>query len=214
MEFGIKKCGILVLKRGKVDKVNSRGLSLLDGKLMKTIDEEEYKYLGILEYDIVKEKEMKLEFVRQYKRMLRLILRYTLNGKNKIKAINSWTVAIMRYFAGVLEWRFDKLIELDRKTRKLLTMHKALHLKSDVDGLYVSRKEGGRGLVSCESATGSEENNLGWYLKNLNESLLQEVKHFRILNLRESVSKKDFKKSLNKKRVENWKEKQNVWTVY
>ena len=52
--------------------------------------------------------------------------------------------------------------ELDRKTRNLLTMHKELHPKSDVDRLYVSRKEGGRGLVSCESTIKSEENNLGW----------------------------------------------------
>ena len=77
MKFGIKKCGILVLKRGKVDKVNSRGLNVLNRKLMKTIDEEEYKYLGILEYDKLKEKEMKTEFVREYKRRLRLLLRYT-----------------------------------------------------------------------------------------------------------------------------------------
>ena len=75
--MGIKKCGILVLKRGKVDKVNSRGLNVLNRKLMKTIDEEEYKYLGILEYDKLKEKEMKTEFVREYKRRLRLLLRYT-----------------------------------------------------------------------------------------------------------------------------------------
>ena len=35
------------------------------------------------------------------------------------------------------------------------------------------------------------------------------MKHVRILNFRESVSKKDsLKKSLNEKRVENWKEKQ------
>ena len=52
--------------------------------------------------------------------------------------------------------------ELDRKTRNLLTMHKKLHPKSDVDRLYVSLKEGGRGLVSCESTIKSEENNLGW----------------------------------------------------
>ena len=52
MEFGIKKCGVLVLERGKVDKVKSRGLNLPNGKLMKTIDEERYKYLGILEYVI------------------------------------------------------------------------------------------------------------------------------------------------------------------
>ena len=32
---------------------------------MKTIDEEGYKYLGILEYDKVKEKKMKTEFARE-----------------------------------------------------------------------------------------------------------------------------------------------------
>ena len=111
----------------------------------------------------------------------------------------------MRYGAGVLKWRFDELKELDRKSRKLLTMHKGLQPKSDVDRLYVSRKEGGRRLVSQESTIVSEENNLGRYLKN--ENWLQGVKHVRILKFRESVSKKDFKKSLNEKRVENWKEK-------
>ena len=39
-------------------------------------------------------------------------------------------------------------------------MHIGLHPKSDIDRLYNSRKEGGRGLVSCESTIGSEENNL------------------------------------------------------
>ena len=52
VEFGIKKCGVLVLKRGKVDKAKSKDLNLPNGKLMKTIDEEGYRYLGILEYDI------------------------------------------------------------------------------------------------------------------------------------------------------------------
>ena len=65
-EFGIKKCGVLILTRGKVNEVKSRGFNLPNGKLMKTIDEEGYKYLGILEYDKVKEKEMKTEFVREF----------------------------------------------------------------------------------------------------------------------------------------------------
>ena len=109
---------------------------------------------------------MEIEFVREYKRRLRLILRSKFNGKNKTKVINGWAVAIMTYSAGVLEWRFDKLKELDRKTRKLLAMHKGLPPKSDVDKLYVTRKEGGRGLVSCESTIRREENNVGLYLKN------------------------------------------------
>ena len=31
-------------------------------------------------------------------------------------------------------------------------MHKALHPKDDIDRLYVSRKEGGRGLASIEDS--------------------------------------------------------------
>ena len=43
-----------------------------------------------------------------------------------------------------------ELKQIDQRTRKILTMHKALHPSDDVDRLYVSRKEGGRGLASIE----------------------------------------------------------------
>ena len=35
---------------------------------------------------------------------------------------------------------------MDQRTRKLMTTHKALHFRDDVDRLYVSRKEEGIGL--------------------------------------------------------------------
>ena len=60
---------------------------------METIDEEGYTFLEILEHDKVKEKEMKTNLLQK----IRLILISKLNGKNKLKAINSWAVAIMRY---------------------------------------------------------------------------------------------------------------------
>ena len=41
---------------------------------------------------------------------------------------------------------------MDQGTRKLMTMHKALHPRDDVDRQYVSRKEGGRGLASIEGS--------------------------------------------------------------
>ena len=37
---------------------------------------------------------------------------------------------------------------MDRKTRKLLTIHNAMHPQEDVDRLYMKRSEGGRGLIS------------------------------------------------------------------
>ena len=42
MEVGLKKCGVLVLKRGKVKQMN--GLVLPTGDVMKQVDEEGYKY--------------------------------------------------------------------------------------------------------------------------------------------------------------------------
>ena len=40
---------------------------------------------------------------------------------------------------------------MDQRTRKLMTRHKTLHHRDDVDRLYASRK-GGRGLASIEDS--------------------------------------------------------------
>ena len=71
---------------------------------MKDIDETGYTYLGILETDKIKDKEMKEKFSREYLRRLRLILRSKLNGRNKIMAFNIWAASSMRYGAGILKW--------------------------------------------------------------------------------------------------------------
>ena len=41
---------------------------------------------------------------------------------------------------------------MDQRTRKQMTMHKALYSRDEVDRLYVSRKEGGRGLQALKTA--------------------------------------------------------------
>ena len=57
MEFGIKKSGVLALKRGKIAKME--GVLQQDGQVMKEIEDRGYRYLGILETDHLKEKEIK-----------------------------------------------------------------------------------------------------------------------------------------------------------
>ena len=47
-------------------------------------------------------------------------------------------------------WRKSELQAIDRKTRKLFTIYGALNPKSDVDRLYIPRKERGRGLISID----------------------------------------------------------------
>ena len=148
MEFGIKECGILTMKRGKI--VKSEGIKLPDGEVMKQVGQEGYTYLGIIELDKIKETEMNKKKTKEHKRRQRLILKPKLNGKNKVTAINTWAVAIFRYGAGIIQWKASELKDLDRKSRKKMTMYGGLHPKSDVDRLYVKRKEGGRGLISVE----------------------------------------------------------------
>ena len=49
MEFKIKKCGILTMKRGKT--VKSEEIKLPDGELVKEVGQEGYTYLSIIELD-------------------------------------------------------------------------------------------------------------------------------------------------------------------
>ena len=107
MQFGIKKCTVLIMERGKV--IRTDGIRHPDGQDMKDIDETEYSYLGILETDKINKKEMKEKFSKEYLRWLRLILRSKLNGRNKIMAVNTWMVSVMRYGAGSLKWNKDEL---------------------------------------------------------------------------------------------------------
>lgn len=65
--------------------------------------------------------------LKEYKRGVKGILKSKLNGKNKIMAASSWAVAVLRKSAGVVERKTKKLNELDRKTRKIMTLYGALH---------------------------------------------------------------------------------------
>ena len=94
MDFGIKKCGILTMKRGKI--VKSEGMKLPHGEVMKQVGWEGSTYLGIIELDKIEETEMKEKITKEYTRRQRLILKSKLNGRNKVTAINIWEVAIFR----------------------------------------------------------------------------------------------------------------------
>ena len=65
---------------------------------------------------------------------------------------NTWVVSLLRYSAAFVSWRKSELQAIDRKTRKLFTIHGALDPKSDADRLYIPRKEGGRGLINIEDS--------------------------------------------------------------
>ena len=54
-----------------------------------------------------------------------------------------------------------------------MTMHKALLPRDEVDRLYVSRKEGGKGLTSVEGSVDASIPRLEDYIENRKEDSLQ-----------------------------------------
>ena len=74
-----------------------------------------------------------------------------------------------------------ELEELDRRTRKLMTMYGVHHPKADVDRLYLQRCEGGRGLLGLEDCVQVEVHSLEKYLSTSKEKILKEVSRRRII---------------------------------
>ena len=205
MMFGVQKCGVVVMKRGKV--VNSDGIQLPNGESIKSVDEEGYKYLGILEIDEIMNQTMKELVQKEYLRRLKKILKSRLNGKNIIIAINTWAVSLLRYGAGLINWTKNEMQELDRKTRKKLTMYGAFHPKSNVNRLYLTRQEGGRGLIGAEETVRSEENSLGWYVMNNAHEIMRSIEKEGILRSNEIKDPKVWKRQNKEQHKNGWMDK-------
>ena len=118
MQFGIDKCAMLVMKKGKI--VKSDGIQLPNDKVIKSLQEgESYKYLGVPEADEVMVNEMKDKVKKEYYRRVRKVLETKLNSGNVFKAINAWAVSVVRYSAAFLGWPRLQLKETDRRTRNV-----------------------------------------------------------------------------------------------
>ena len=179
MQFGIDKCTVLVMKRGKL--VLCDGIEMPDGNSIREVEESGYKYLGVLEADDLKHAAMKEVICKEYFRRIRKILKSKLNGGNVVNAMNSRAVSIIRYSAGIVECTKDELRKLDRKTRRLLTINRAFHPQADVDRLYLKRAAGGRGLLSAEDCVNIEVGSLFRYMGESKERLLRFVSDENIL---------------------------------
>ena len=69
-------------------------------------------------------------------------------------------VSIIRYGAGALDWTKEELESVGINTRQLLTMNGSLHPRRNLSRLYLARKEGGGGLISCEECLNVEVQSL------------------------------------------------------
>ena len=66
---------------------------------------------------------------------------------------------------------------MDQRTRKLMTIHKALHSRDNIDRLYVSRKEGGRELTSIEDSIDTSIQQLKDYIEKYEGGLITAIRN-------------------------------------
>ena len=141
---------------------------------------------------------------KEYIRRLRRVLKSKLNGGNLVPGVNTWAVSLLRYSAAFVSWRKSEMQAIDRKARKLFTIYGALHRKSDVDRLYIPRKEGGRGLISIEDCVQLAIRGLDVYVHGSEERLTQVARGDNIDGL-EAASV--LKRSKKDKKLEDWEDK-------
>jgi hypothetical protein len=150
MEFGLEKCAKITFKRGKL--THSQNLVLDTNRETQELKQgKKYKYLGINETEgIHQQTEGRLK--QEYSRRLRMILKSKLSAKNKITTIGALAAPVLRYNFCIINGRIEEIKKIDRKTRKILTLYKMHHPKSDTDRLYVKGKGGRRGMLQVGAA--------------------------------------------------------------
>ena len=121
--------------------------------------------------------EMKDKIQIEYLRRTSKLPETKLSSRNLIKEINTWAVPLVRYSGPFLKWTRDELKQMDQRTRKLMTLHKALHPRDEVDRLYVSRKEGGRGLASIEDSVDALTQRLEDYMEKHERGLITAIRN-------------------------------------
>ena len=83
---------------------------------------------------------MKRRLSKEYVKRVKKVIRSKLNGGNMVNAINWWLVSLLRYSGEMAKWTKIELTNLDRKTKKLLTIHEQM-----LAAYTLVVREGGKG---------------------------------------------------------------------
>ena len=70
---------------------------------------------------------------------------------------------------------------MDKKTRKTMTVHRALHPQADVDRPYIPKNKGGSGIITVEDYVKIETESLKKYVESSKERLLNTVEREEII---------------------------------
>ena len=158
MKFGESKCTYLKIEKGLI-KQSAQNLEI-DNVCIKPIKEgESYKYLGQDE-NLGYVASLNKEWVTtEYKK------RVYKSVYNKHLAHNTFALPVLTPTFGILDWTIREIENLDITTRKILNMTGNFNRNSDIDRLYLPRRNGGRGLKNVKTLYESRIISISQHLK-------------------------------------------------
>lgn len=160
MEFGIDKCRTAITGTSAA-RTRADGFTCESGEIILGMEEEEtYKYLGFLQSRKLEHKQIKDRLTKQFISRVTKIVKTKLNGKNLVKAINTYAIPVLSYSFGVIKWNKEELRRLRTRLSKILNKYCMHHPKSAVERLTLSRKLGGRGFIDITHLHNSQVDKL------------------------------------------------------
>jgi hypothetical protein len=90
---------------------------------------------------------MKRQLDEEYLHHRKSILKAKLNGKNTIKAINTYATPVLNFSFRIVNWTSTDLENLQIKTRMLLTRYRLHHPRAAKERLTLPWQLGGRGMA-------------------------------------------------------------------
>ena len=135
MKFGLEKCAVIHMKRGKI--CNS---PIIDNIPLMT-GEETYMYLGITHADEILHEKVKNRAKKEYFERVRGILKNKISAKNTTDSIWTFAMPILRSGFGIVKWTQNEIRKIDCKTRKILTKNNSHHPKNQTLTDYTFHEE-------------------------------------------------------------------------
>ncbi|KAL1446559.1 hypothetical protein WDU94_012428 [Cyamophila willieti] len=165
MSFGLDKCNVLNIKKGKL--CDPEDMTLSNKLTINSLQQDEqYKYLGIHQQITINHSEIKKQYEASFMKRVTTILKTELNARNKIQSINCWAIPLLAYTFGIIAWTDTDLSNLNRKVRTTLTRYRSHHVHSATERLYLPRREGGRGLMDLQNVYSKQVVKLRTYFEN------------------------------------------------
>ena len=118
-----------------------------------------------------------------------------------ISGINAWTLSVLCYSAGIVDWTAEELVSMDRRTRNILATYGCMRTRSNIARVYLRSQEGGIGLIRTEECVRKESKSLHGHLRETTEWILQAALKEKVLveenNLQEYQKRRQEEKIRN-----------------